>query len=637
MAAPGINYDVTIGGYGFFYAIDDQNPHVRQTNNYRRQQIDTSPEPGEQTLSQWWVRSQDSWHRGQGILNYEPGNNKETEYRYATGYNVYPWDQSSIRLSTDFGGGGANSSWLVTGTYNNTAYYWSLEGTNLFANAVTSTGSIISSGYAAFPSTPRTEPALAGNKLLIGGTSVIMVANQDPAVSNVISNLWTAGPAATTCVPYWAKNRIICAAGSSLYELTLAGGVFPAATFTPATAGGTWTAVAEAPDCILAAYNAGGKGYIYCLRLIEPTTAGGSPTLGAFVQVAEMPPGEMIYSMRTYLGAYVVLGTSLGVRICSLGSGSEIAVGPLTVKTTNPVYALTARDNFVYAGITADAAINNLSGVVRIDLGQEILNYTLTGYASKTLRYAYNYDWVCSVSGSGWEDNQVQSIGALGLFDIVYLGLVSGGIYSSGPGRYPAANGVFTTGRIRYGTTENKTFAYLKLGATIPANTSIVVDVITPSGSVINVATLTSATDLTQDIPLTGVSSSVYPWIQVRFTLNTNTTVPTRSYTPTIDSYQVKATPLPHIQRQIMYPLRLADFEQDSKGGLVVGYKDSAYSRLAALETLENNQSLVTVVDNTNGETFTGIIQQIQFLRDTPPSRNLKNYGGRVNVMVLKI
>jgi hypothetical protein len=613
----------------------------RQTNDYKsRQQIDTSPEPGEQTLSQWWVRSQDSWHRGQGILNYEPGTNKETEYRFASGYNVNPWTQSSLTLSNNFSSATTQNGWCVTGTYNSLAYLWTIEGTNMFAYSVTSTGSTTGVGYAAFPSTPLTEPALAGNKLLIGGNGVIMSANVDPSVSNVISNLWTAGPA-STITPYWVKNRIIATASgnTNLYELTLAGGAFPAALYTPATPGGTWTAIAEAPDCILASYNAGGKGYIYCIRLIEPTTAGGSPTLGAVVQVAEMPPGEMIYSMRTYLGAFVALGTSIGVRICELDSSSNITVGPLTVTTTNPVYALTARDNYVYAGITADANISNLSGVVRIDLGQEILNYTLTGYASKTLRYAYNYDWVCAADGVGGEDNQVQSIAALGLFNIVYMATKNGSIFTVSPGVYPTGGGQWTTGRIRYGTTENKTFAYLKVSGTIPSGTTVVIDAIVPDGTVYNITTLTSASNLFSDIYMgTQFFNNVYAWIKLRFTMTTNSDVPVHTRTPTIDSVQVKATPLPKIQRQIVLPLRLADFEQDSKNGLTVGSTGGASTRLAWLEALETAQSIITVIDYTNGgETYFGVLQQIQFIRDTPPSRNLKNFGGRVNITVLKI
>jgi hypothetical protein len=61
------SYDVAIGGQPFFYAISDQRPYIRQTAPYRKDQFDNGAEPGEQSLTGWWIRSQSSFHGGEGI------------------------------------------------------------------------------------------------------------------------------------------------------------------------------------------------------------------------------------------------------------------------------------------------------------------------------------------------------------------------------------------------------------------------------------------------------------------------------------------------------------------------------------------------------------------------------------------
>jgi hypothetical protein len=60
-------YDVAFSALPFFLAASDEQPYRRVTAQYRKQQIDQTREPGEQTLTGWWVRSQSSFHLGAGI------------------------------------------------------------------------------------------------------------------------------------------------------------------------------------------------------------------------------------------------------------------------------------------------------------------------------------------------------------------------------------------------------------------------------------------------------------------------------------------------------------------------------------------------------------------------------------------
>ena len=64
-AGTGVAYDISIGNQPFFLLNDDNTPYRRVTAQYRKNQVDMSREPGEQTLTGWWLRSQSSFHYGQ--------------------------------------------------------------------------------------------------------------------------------------------------------------------------------------------------------------------------------------------------------------------------------------------------------------------------------------------------------------------------------------------------------------------------------------------------------------------------------------------------------------------------------------------------------------------------------------------
>jgi len=68
-----VAYDIVIDDLPFIANVSNQNPYRRETAQYRKDQFDNSVEPGEQSLTGWWLRSQTSWHNGAGISFYEPG------------------------------------------------------------------------------------------------------------------------------------------------------------------------------------------------------------------------------------------------------------------------------------------------------------------------------------------------------------------------------------------------------------------------------------------------------------------------------------------------------------------------------------------------------------------------------------
>jgi hypothetical protein len=102
-SATGEAYDVAIGGLPFFLLNSDDAPYRRVTAQYRKQQIDQSREPGEQTLTGWWLRSQSSFHFGQGIKFFEPIQDESLRFQYteSKGLDVWTKGQATLLKSCD--------------------------------------------------------------------------------------------------------------------------------------------------------------------------------------------------------------------------------------------------------------------------------------------------------------------------------------------------------------------------------------------------------------------------------------------------------------------------------------------------------------------------------------------------------
>ena len=100
-SSTGEAYDVAIAGLPFFLLNSDDSPYRRVTAQYRKQQIDQSREPGEQTLTGWWVRSQSSFHLGAGIKFFEPVQEESLRFQYTESKGVDVWTRGQATLLND--------------------------------------------------------------------------------------------------------------------------------------------------------------------------------------------------------------------------------------------------------------------------------------------------------------------------------------------------------------------------------------------------------------------------------------------------------------------------------------------------------------------------------------------------------
>jgi hypothetical protein len=112
----GAAYDLSVNGLPFFVYATDETPYRRQTAEYRKQQIDQSTEPGEQTLTGWWLRSQSSFHNGTGINFYDPSAGETVSYRFADSKGVDVWTKGQVSLlSSCTAGHGITTATLSNG------------------------------------------------------------------------------------------------------------------------------------------------------------------------------------------------------------------------------------------------------------------------------------------------------------------------------------------------------------------------------------------------------------------------------------------------------------------------------------------------------------------------------------------
>jgi hypothetical protein len=98
-------------------APTDQVPYQRETAPYRKEQFDNGAEPGEQSLTGWWIRSQSSFHNGSGIKFYDPSSGEATKYRFTDSQGVNVWTKGEVSLLKD-----VDNTHIMTGTVTGTSH-----------------------------------------------------------------------------------------------------------------------------------------------------------------------------------------------------------------------------------------------------------------------------------------------------------------------------------------------------------------------------------------------------------------------------------------------------------------------------------------------------------------------------------
>jgi hypothetical protein len=315
-----------------------------------------------------------------------------------------------------------------------------------------------------------------------------------------------------------------------------------------------------------------------------------------------------------YLGTYVGIGTSRGLRIGLLGDGGKIQYGPLLFKTTQPVRSLAARDSYLYAAVTGE--IDGGSGVARVDLGNAI---------GDGLLFPWAWDVQTHTTGT------VRSVAFVGNSDRVVVGVDTEGAYAQSATEYEQT-GYLLSGAIRYGTTENKAFRFADVRCRTSQGGSVALSVVGPSGETVPIVTLADGAG-GGNLSLARLAQKL-EYASYKLTLTRSTDL---THTPTVESVALKAVPAVKKQRMIRYPVLMQDKHRD--GGRA-GVQRNVAELIQQLEAAESDSAVVQVVDYRLGESFPAQIESVQFSSTTPSTgstRGQNNAGGRGEITVRKL
>ena len=600
-----VRWDISVDGIGFVLGIDDQHQYVRESAPVQKQQTDVSADAGEQTLDGLWIRSQTSWHLGAGARFYEPGARDgltPSAYRYDKSVGVNVWDEGDLTLlkATSLVAATAGECHVASARSGGVDYFFTQTGTlkrwDAAGASVTYTGSPVPTG----------RVAIAGGQVLVGTATTIAAGS---ITGSTLTDLWTG--AASAPKPYWAKDRVIAVVGRSLYELSLAGGTWPAtALFTHPDADWTWTSVTESPNAILAAGYSGGISAVYSFTL-ETNTSGTTPKLGQPFRVAEMPTGEEIRAVRSYLGAYIGIGTTKGLRVGILSSNG-LQYGPLLFKTTQPVVALGAFDRYMYAAVAGE--IDGGSGCARVDLGATIGDGLLFPWAWD----AQTHDTTAPTS-----------LAFVGNTGRVVVGVTGKGAYVQSATAYEST-GYLRSGSIRYGTTESKAFRFADVRCKTDTGGTVALALVGPTGEEVPLVSLTQGATGT-NLSLASVAQRL-EYVSYKLTLT-----PSLGNTPTVESVALKAVPAVKKQRMIQYPVMMQDRVHDAAKAPL---RQNIAELIMQIEALEETKAVVTVNDYRTGESFSASIESFRFEGATPSTGSRRgdyNVGGRGTLTVRKL
>jgi hypothetical protein len=628
-----VAYDVAIGGMPFIYSISDARPYIRQTAPFKKEQFDNQTEPGEQSLTGWWIRSQQSFHGGDGITFYDPANttsNSPDHYRFADSRGVDVWTQGEVTLLND-----VTDTHEITGAVTGTDHQhpnqharsiqWSgINGVLLHdeydVDKIAADGTVT---HFIDYNTGSAEPVRA---ICDDGVNAYWVSNAVAGGANKLHMYKKALTDNTTTIPSpmftatgvvienatmeFIKDRIILCVNNSVYELATNASALPSPVYTNPNTSYHYTSVAASGPAI---YTAGHSGIYSTIQKYTLSTAGVMPTLTSAVVAAELPAGEFVEKIYYYLG-YMMIGTNKGVRAALVSDqDGSINYGPLILETSQPVYDFAGRDRFVWAA-TGVGALDG--GLTRIDLGLEI----------SPLRFAYAND----VYVSQTTEHYTTACAFLGVTDRIAFTtaykVTDGAIYLESANLYPS--GYLTTGYIRFNTLEPKNFKRLVARGDFSKG-SMTLETVTADGTEYDVVAYDAS------VPPIEVTTSnpqeAQEYLAYKFILYRDGTDATKG--PIMKGYQAKATIATPRQRVMRFPVYCYDVETD-RYNVQTGYEGRAFDRIGQLESIEENGDVVTWQDLTTGESRQAVIEQISFTRLTPPDRGFTGYGGVIDITI---
>jgi hypothetical protein len=611
--ADDMRWDCSIGGLNFLFAMSNEFRFKRETAQFRRERIDNERDPGEQSLdSGLWIRSQASWHYGAGLRSAEPleVNTEEARFRYFQSGGIDPWDPGFLRLlnsaSSVFSASAVNT--FLDGIDTGVLFGYNV-GSNGFLTYITNanvSASVNWGGAGLLHSIADT-----GQYWLASNSEGIWRGDLPGAAGTKIYN----NPGGTTrSLVRWVKSRVMYANMNTIREitnLTPTSATLPTALYSHPNGGWTWTDFAEGPNAI---YASGYSNEVSQIYRISINTTATTVTLSQPTVVAEMPNGEEIYKLYSYLGSFLVVGTNKGIRVASIQPDGSLIMGP-SIYEDSPVDDIEGFGNYLYFTARRKGTAGNrvdAPGLYRINLGQVV--------DGEPLRFAYASDIHAFGTPAGNATSVTVSGGRL-WFGVTLAG---GGVFKQSTEF--VEEGWIETGRIRLGTLEKKAWRDLRLLAEpgIQGNITAYASFAGTGSPSTWREIITANLDRPDNVgSLTPVSPFAATDLFVAFRLRTN---PTCQCSASMIGYQVRAVPSPRRNELIEVPVMLFDWEIDRTGARY-GALGNAHARFRALKSLEQQGQTITWRDFTTGEAAEGYVEGVFLNRMTPPTSGFQGSG----------
>lgn len=608
-------YDYAINGIPFLSASVKQYPYLRQSINTNKEQIDTSKEVGEQSLQGYWYRSQSSFDLGANSRFFDVIKDETLSRRFFDSHGIDAFtvpgevvlqrkcaisNTSTAAKQYTIGYAVEESGTLYQGVLH--AY-----GSNLKQISSTGTENVITWGGTSTIRAIETD----GSRYFIVATDGVYAGNLPSGAGAV--KMYNASSITSGTIA-WAKERVIGCLNNTIYELPAVSTptALPTPLYSNPQSSWTWSAVADGPNGVYFAGYSGDRSYIYRSTLSDDGITLKPPSV-----VTELPHGEVCYSMVTYMGTYVIVGTNLGVRIGLITSDGSIILGPLTIQSDNDVRALYTRGNFCWAG---GANSDTYVGLYKIDLSKEIIE--------NTLQFAYQKD-VHADGRTFTSENNTESISPVGMTGRISFSINNVGLYiESETEKTPT--GWIETGKIRLDTAEDKIFQFIRV-ANLPVDGHIKVQWRDESNTLHTTPLADYDTDDIKIYETDGSDAEPHPYISYRFTLSRGNVI---SNTPVLLSYQAKTTPSGIKHRQIRVSLLCMPEEKTTNGKRV---QRSVQDRIRMLESVEEKGAVILFQDLGTGEQRLAIVDTIQFISETiPETRASKLSNGGILIVTLR-
>jgi len=591
-----------IGNTPWLSAASDNNRISRITTTYQKERIDQGQLTGEQSLTNWWLRSATSWHHGAGEQYYDA--DSSDLYRYYESNNVDPWTLGELKLlpaTTNLTTSAASSPATVS-----SGTFYISGGAVKFYNGSTTTSTSL--GTSTTAQTLTTD----GTYALVGTNDGIYQVTTALAVTKLYSKAAAATTQTVQSIAY-VKDRIVAgvmhdSTDMHLYELarnptsppnTMANGDVR---FTFTNTSIAFNSIAELPGAVIVGYTQGAisRVQMYTINPTSPTAAIVGPTI-----IAELPRGETLNQMRTYLNEFVILATTKGLRIGTIGTDNQsFTYGPINIE--GDVKDVAQDQTYVYA--TRSNLVSGSAGLWRLNLGQTIDN-----------GYAYAPDLVT-------DSNVPNGVAFVGTTGLKFITSSSGTWVQHATDL--ASSGYLSSGLIRWGTGEKKQPVSLSIKSNSDSTGTLGFNLDDNADQLLTTGTIPFGPKTEAALASYISPSDVF---QVTFNFSRNAT--TSSLGPTLTEWQIRALPSPLRSRTITIPLLCYEEERDPNGNIRVS---SPWERIQYLESIEQNGGAVLYQDFNSGEERICVIRAIQFEQTAPPTF-ASGFGGIVTLQLQTI